>query len=376
MFSWRRLRAIATVALLSGLLGASLARAQSLGFTIDPTQGFPGDTVTGQVNPADIATSCVTDVAGLQAEFEELFTGPYASGAAEGELFSRFFPSGEFVFDNLDQTAYSLTGFVVLGIGANIMGAAEAALPQTFVMTFADLATQQPLGPLGHFDPVTGAGSVIVPNLAPGMYPVVATCVRPTLDVDMLEAGIRRNGAFLQSIGAPPDLNSPEFEEFVKEFLGTEEADHFAFLNAIGPTLIQNIVTPGALGLQFFTILQHLGHFQCYGLRNAPFDKVPVTLDDQFGSLAVTVRKARALCAPAIKNGEEPSGSAAGAFLTEYSITRGGPTARVPGQTVVNQFGTLTVDVLAPRSLLVPTAYSDTAPPSSPIGAIVEHLTC
>ena len=254
------------------------------------------------------------------------------------------------------------------------MGAAETALPQTFVMTFADLATQQPLGPLGHFDPVTGAGSVTVPNLAPGTYPVVATCVRPTLDVDLLEAGIRRNGAYLQSIGAPPDLNSPEFQQFVEDFIGPG-ADLFTFLNAIGPTLVQNIVTPGALGVQFFTILQHLGHFQCYGLKNAPFDKVPVTLEDQFGSLAVTVRKARALCAPASKNGEEPLGSVEGAFLTEYSISRGGPATRVPGQTVVNQFGTLTVDVRTPRSLLVPTAYSDTGPPS-PIGAFVDHFTC
>jgi len=56
-----------------------------------------------------------------------------------------------------------------------------------------------------------------------------------------------------------------------------------------------------------------------------------VTLDNQFGSLAVTVRRARALCAPAIKNGEQPPGSAEGAFLTDYSITRGGPAARVPG---------------------------------------------
>ena len=83
MFTWRQLRGIATVALLSGLLGASLARAQPLGFTIDPTQGFAGDTVTGQVNPADVAASCVTDLAEFQAEFEALFTGPYASGAAE-----------------------------------------------------------------------------------------------------------------------------------------------------------------------------------------------------------------------------------------------------------------------------------------------------
>ena len=89
----------------------------------------------------------------------------------------------------------------------------------------------------------------------------------------MLEAGIRRNGAFLESIGAPADLNSPEFEEFVKAFLGTHEPDLFAFLAAIGPTLIQNIVTPGALGLQFFTILQPLRHLQCYNLKKAPLDQ-------------------------------------------------------------------------------------------------------
>jgi hypothetical protein len=374
MFRRRQLRSIAMVALLSGLLGASLAQAQPLGFTINPTQGFPGDTVTGQVNPSDVAASCVTDVAGLQAEFEAVFTGPFAGGGTTGDLFNMFFPSGEFVFENHNQLAYSLTGLTVLGIASNIGGAAETALPQTFVMTFADLATQQPLGPLGHFDPVTGMGSVVVPNLAPGRYPVVATCVRPTLDVNTLAAGIQKNGAFLQSIGAPVDPNSPEFAQFVENLLGPG-ADLFAFLNAIGPTLIQNIVVPGPLGIQFFTILQHLGHFQCYGLRNAPSENIPVTLDNHFGSLAVTVRKARALCAPAIKNGEPPPGSVEGAFLTDYSITRGGPAARVPGQTVVNQFGTLTVDVLTPRSLLVPTAYSDTGPPS-PTGAFLDHFTC
>ena len=372
----KQLRYVATAALVISVIMAGTATAQgTLGFTIDPTQGFPGDTVNGQVSTADINAHCVTDLEAFQAEFQAVFTGPFAGGAAEGDLFSRFFPSGEFVFENLDQSAYSLTGLVVLGIASNIGGAAETALPQTFVMTFADLATQQPLGPLGHFDPVTGVGSVIVPNLAPGKYPVVATCVQPTLDLDTLEAGIRKNGAFLQSIGAPADLNSPEFAQFVKDYLGDQNADVFAFLNAIGPTLIQNIVVPGALGVQFFTILQQLGHFQCYGLKNAPFDKIPVTLDDQFGSLAVTVRKARALCAPAIKNSEAPPGSAEGAFLTDYSITRGGPAARVPGQTVVNQFGTLTVDVLTPRSLLVPTAYSDSGPPS-PIGAFLDHFTC
>ena len=44
------------------------------------------------------------------------------------------------------------------------------------------------------------------------------------------------------------DLNSPEFAEFVEEFLGPG-ADIFEFLFTIGPTLIQKIVTPGALGV-------------------------------------------------------------------------------------------------------------------------------
>jgi hypothetical protein len=226
-----------------------------LTFSIDPTQGLPGITVSGQVDPAQVAEQCVTTVEGIQAEFQAVLDGPYGGGGTGGELFLRFFPGGEFVFDTCDQAAYSLTGITVLAIGANINGAAETALPQTFVMTFADLATQQPLGELGHFDPLTGAGSVVVPNLAPGPQPIVATCAVPTLDLDRLEAGIRANGAFLESLGFPTcDINDPAFADFVKELLGPD-ADLFTFLTTFGPTFIQSIVVPGPLGLQFFTIL-------------------------------------------------------------------------------------------------------------------------
>ena len=83
----------------------------------------------------------------------------------------------------------------MLGIAADFNGATETALPQTFVMTFASVVTQQPVGELGHFDPTTGAGSVVVPNVAPGLWAVAATCVGPSLDLDFLEAGIRANGA-------------------------------------------------------------------------------------------------------------------------------------------------------------------------------------
>lgn len=157
-----------------------------------------------------VAASCVTDLAELQARFEAVIAGPFNGGAAEGELFSRFFPGGDFVFETCEQSACSLTGITILGIALNVNGAAETALPQTFVLTFADLATQQPVGELGHFDPVTGAGSVTVPDITPGLWAVAATCVGPVLDLDALEAGIRSNGAFLELLGMPCDINSPE----------------------------------------------------------------------------------------------------------------------------------------------------------------------
>jgi hypothetical protein len=303
-----KLRSLAIAACVLSVGMGGTANAQ-LTFSIDPTQGLPGITVSGQVDPAQVAAQCVTTVEGIQAEFQAVLDGPYGGGGTGGELFLRFFPfmcpnedlagrsledqsSGttifcsygngfsciynettgdlqtdndggncpanavaDFVFDTCDQAAYSLTGITVLAIGSNILMAAETTLPQTFVMTFADLATQQPLGELGHFDPVTGVGSVVVPNLAPGQWPIVATCAVPTLDLDRLEAGIRANGAFLESLGFPTcDINDPAFADFVKELLGPD-ADLFTFLSTFGPTFIQAIVVPGPLGLQFFTIL-------------------------------------------------------------------------------------------------------------------------
>jgi hypothetical protein len=252
----KQLRYVVMTAFVVSLTMASTATAvETLGFAIDPTQGLPGITVSGQVNPADIAAHCVTDLAAFEARFQALLDGPYAGGAPEGELFSRFFPTGEFVFDTCDQAAYSLTGITVLAIGSNIMGAADIALPQTFVMTFADIATQQPVGELGHFDPVTGVGSVVVPDVAPGPWAVAAACVGPVFDLDLLEAGIRANGAFLVSLGFPTcDINSPEFAQFVQQLLGPD-ADLFTFLSAFGPTFIRSIVTPDALGVQLFTVL-------------------------------------------------------------------------------------------------------------------------
>jgi hypothetical protein len=247
---------MATAAFVSGVLAAGEVRAQAtLGFTIDPTQGLPGTVVNGQVDVADVDANCVTDITEFQARFQALIDGPFAGGSNTGELFSRFFPGGEFVFETCEQTAYSLTGLTALGIALDIGGATETALPLTFVMTFADLATQQPVGELGHFDPTTGVGSVVTPDVTPGPWAVAAACVGPTFDLDQLEAGIRANGAFLESLGFPTcNPEDPRFEEFIQQLLGPD-ADIFTFLMTFGPNLIQSIVIPDALGVQIFTVL-------------------------------------------------------------------------------------------------------------------------
>jgi hypothetical protein len=262
-FGRRLLGGLAT-AWLAGGLGAPAATAQgTLGFTIDPTQGVPGITVTGQVDVADVSASCVTDLAEFQARFTAQFEGPFVSGNTEGDLPQRFFPDPtNTVYETTDQLAYVLTLAALLGISQDINGATANAFAQSFVMTFVDPATLRPVGALGQFDPTTGAGSVVVPAVDPGVWPVVATCVGPIFDVDAIEAAIRQQTApFLDSIGVqfgPDGIFSPEFEAFMQQYLDTELTgfDLFiAFVSAIGPQLIQPIVTPDALGLQPFTVL-------------------------------------------------------------------------------------------------------------------------
>src|SRR5262249_51442184 len=154
-------------------------------------------------------------------------------------------------------------------------------------------------------------------------------------------------GAFLTSINAqfgPDGPFSPEFIQFMRDFLGpAAPADDFelliAFVGEIGPTLLQPIVTPDALGVQLFTVLPPpLNHFQCYELPSEPFSEVDVTLVDRFGSLSATVRKAHDICTPSDKNGEDPTAPTDPDYLTNYDIKISGKFQVVKGQTVVNQF--------------------------------------
>src|SRR5262249_31555999 len=63
------------------------------------------------------------------------------------------------------------------------------------------------------------------------------------------------------------------------------------------------------------------------------------------------------------------------AHLASYDIKGAGRFTPIKDQVVVNQFGSVTLDVIRPTSLLVPTAKSLTGPPS-PLGAFLDDFAC
>jgi hypothetical protein len=116
-----------------------------------------------------------------------------------------------------------------------------------------------------------------------------------------------------------------------------------------GPTPVP---TPGA----FVT-----DHFECYNLAvtsgTPKFVAVPgVTLQAEFGSMTVTVKKPAYLCTPVDKNGEDPTAPSHVSHLMCYQVKQTDTVkfAKVTGLFVNNQFGPETLDAKKPALLCVP----------------------
>jgi hypothetical protein len=385
MFAARLIGTMAAAACVVAALTVGEARAQApLGFTISPTQGVPGTLVNGQVAPSDIAASCNTTVEQLQAAFAPIvdtmandfsFIDQYLPECITDPSCSVFKTSYTY-----EQEAYIAITFTALGIAQNLdVGtgpAAETALPQTFVLTFANIATQQPVGDRSTFDMTTGQGSVTVPDVAPGLWAVAAACVEPS--IALVPEAITAGAALLQSLGVP--LTFPDENAFVSSLL---DPSSDVFLGNLGPTFLVPMMTPKALGLQAFTVQAQLSRFQCYLARDRAFADVSVTLSDRFGDRSATVRRPVDVCAPSSADGavlstdDATSGSAGGGFLTTYQLSATGPAANVKGLVAHNDFGTVTLNVDGkPRVLMVPSSLSLTGPPSSASGAFLNHFDC
>jgi YVTN family beta-propeller protein/cysteine-rich repeat protein len=109
-----------------------------------------------------------------------------------------------------------------------------------------------------------------------------------------------------------------------------------------------------------------LDEFQCYEVKPAAFDAVPITIQDRFGTLAYPVRFPHRLCAPA---GTGDPGL--NRHLTGYTLEV--DAARISGQRVATRFGDVIVDLVRPDTLLVPTAIDRACPPlAQPSGSAMQ----
>lgn len=245
--------AAATVAALSvGLAAPAGAQdAPTLGFEIDATEGSPGDTVNGQVDVDDIAENCVTNVEEISSRFAEL-------GLALQEILPDYAPGDGDEFGSTEYLAVQFIGVLAYAIESNMVtdpvptpespGAADVMLPQTFIMTFADIATQTPVGERANFDPEVGSATVTVPDVDPGLWAVAATCVTPSLDEATLRQAVTAAAAFLKS-----ELDLADQVPLDWEFPGGFEAA-IAFLADAAPTLLEPLMVPRALGVQIFCV--------------------------------------------------------------------------------------------------------------------------
>jgi hypothetical protein len=245
--------AAATVAALSvGLAApAGAQEAPTLGFEIDPTEGSPGDTVDGQVDVGDVAENCAMTAEEISARFAEL-------GLALQEIYPDYAPGEGDETQSIEYLGAQFIGLVAFGIETNLVpdetappgtpGAADITLAQTFIMTFADIATQAPVGERVNFDPEVGSATVTVPDVDPGLWAVAAACVTPSLDDATIRQAITAAADFLER-----ELELGDQVPLDWQFPGGFEAG-LAFLLESAPTLLEPLMVPHALGFQIFCV--------------------------------------------------------------------------------------------------------------------------
>lgn len=234
--------ATAIIGLLAGMLaGAGAAGAQVPDFTISPTSGPSGTTVTGNVNPELIAENCLVasdpeDVDAVQAHFTALFGAyqPYLASITEAPV------------DTLEELAGAGFNLALLGI-AGILGDENTIeyMGNTYVLTFIDLGTTEPIGERSTFDPTSGVGQVVAPDVDPGLYGVAATCVEPVLTDE----------AFAEAIAAGVEALIAEYGDLA----GALEANATAPLDVarlMAESMLPPMMVPmdGARWVQQFTI--------------------------------------------------------------------------------------------------------------------------
>jgi hypothetical protein len=99
-----------------------------------------------------------------------------------------------------------------------------------------------------------------------------------------------------------------------------------------------------------------IDHFQCYVVRNARTRRSRVQVVDQFGTLTLDVKRPSRLCTAADKRGEGINDPAANLMCYEVRASSGEPQFHGPDGAVyvTNQFGPDTLKVTRPTELCIP----------------------
>ncbi|HVM95615.1 MAG TPA: lectin-like protein [Candidatus Acidoferrales bacterium] len=128
----------------------------------------------------------------------------------------------------------------------------------------------------------------------------------------------------------------------------------------------------------------NLDHFQCYRssiIDAQPTFPPPLVLVDALHTINGQLIRPTSICNPADKNGEDPTAASHADHLENYPIIAGPrkdiaallPTVNAK---VVNQFGTIYVDITKPKELLEPTAKELASTPPLLAGPTIDHFTC
>ena len=99
-----------------------------------------------------------------------------------------------------------------------------------------------------------------------------------------------------------------------------------------------------------------------------------VSVQDQFGTSTVTLSKPNRLCAPTNKQNEDPTATTDPDHLKSWQDVHKRP--KVLNQLIVNQFGSLLLDVTKPSFLFVPASKSLTGNPPPLAQPTVDHFQC
>jgi hypothetical protein len=113
--------------------------------------------------------------------------------------------------------------------------------------------------------------------------------------------------------------------------------------------------------------------FQCYEVRPEFLAPTTVTEEDRFGTATVKTRYPHRLCAPADTKGEAIADPVP--HLVGYE-TIPTPFTRLRSKTIVNQFGSIVLDLVRRDVLMLPTAVSFGGPPAPLPLPTIDHYQC